>query len=61
MPWLALPYQNEEKKLELKQEFGVNSIPRLVVISNKDGSVIDDDAVDQVKTQDKAVYLGWLR
>jgi nucleoredoxin len=39
MPWLALPYENRERKEELSSRFGVSGIPSLVLLY-KDLSVI---------------------
>ena len=40
MPWLALPYEFEEIKIELKRKFGINGIPHFIVLSAFNFSVI---------------------
>ena len=43
MPWLAIPFEESEKIMNLKSRYGVCDIPTLVVIS-PDGKVLDHDA-----------------
>jgi len=32
MPWAAIPYSDEQRIQNLKQKFGINGIPTLVVL-----------------------------
>lgn len=43
MPWLALPFSKRNEKDQLSEQFGVNGIPTLVVISNTNGIVLSRD------------------
>jgi len=44
MPWLALPFSDENTRQKLEQAFQVNSIPCLVVI-DKEGKVVTTEGV----------------
>uniref|UniRef100_A0A1X7VIF4 Thioredoxin domain-containing protein n=1 Tax=Amphimedon queenslandica TaxID=400682 RepID=A0A1X7VIF4_AMPQE len=43
MPWLALPYENRDKKTELSKKFKVSGIPTLVFVNGEDGKTITQD------------------
>jgi len=56
MPWLALPYENREKKQELSDKFGVSGIPTLILL-NPDGSTITQDGRSMVVSDPRG---GWI-
>ena len=37
MPWLAVPYAEEQRIQNLKQRYGINGIPTLVVLDYRRG------------------------
>lgn len=43
MPWAAVPYTSATKDA-LSEKFGVEGIPRVIVLSGADGSIVNDDA-----------------
>ena len=49
MPWLAVPYQDEKIKSMLKQRYGINSIPTLVVVDSAGNLVTYDGRKDVQK------------
>jgi len=49
MSWLALPYEQQETKLQLKKMFGINGIPHLHVVSAHNGQPIEFDASDLIQ------------
>ena len=47
MPWLAIPWEQEERRRELASMLGVQGIPTLVLL-DADGSVITPDGRGEV-------------
>jgi Thioredoxin-related protein len=47
MPWLAVPWEQEERRRELAALLGVQGIPTLVLL-DADGSVITTDGRGEV-------------
>ncbi len=43
MPWTAVPYASALRET-IPDKFNVQGIPRVVVLSGADGSVVNDDA-----------------
>jgi len=43
MPWLALPFEDRDKKAELSKRFKVRGIPTLVIVDAKTGETITTD------------------
>ena len=43
MPWSAVPFDAAGRE-EMGEKFGVNGIPRVVVLDARDGSVVNNDA-----------------
>lgn len=43
MPWTAVPFDSELRE-SIPDKFNVTGIPRVVVLSGADGSVVNDDA-----------------
>ena len=48
MPWLAIDFKDDHKKATLGSKFGVCELPTLVVC-DKNGKLIKNDARDQVQ------------
>ena len=55
MPWLAIPYEDENRKQSLKSRFGVCEIPTLVVISPTDCSVVTYDGREAIMAGKQAL------
>ena len=49
MPWAAVPYLDEDRSQSLRQRFGINGIPTLVVIS-PNGTLISYDGRTDIQT-----------
>ncbi len=43
MPWTAIPFEAASREA-VPDKFGVQGIPRVVVLSGADGKVVNDDA-----------------
>ena len=43
MPWLAVPFKDEDLRSRLKQRFGVNAIPSIVILDAKTGAMVADE------------------
>eukprot|EP00747_Dinoflagellata_sp_TGD_P161713 gnl/TRDRNA2_/TRDRNA2_178484_c0_seq1.p1 gnl/TRDRNA2_/TRDRNA2_178484_c0~~gnl/TRDRNA2_/TRDRNA2_178484_c0_seq1.p1 ORF type:complete len:329 (+),score=74.47 gnl/TRDRNA2_/TRDRNA2_178484_c0_seq1:120-1106(+) len=53
MPWVALPFVDQQRKNQISQKFGVQGIPMLVVLSGETGQVISENGRGEVqKTTD---------
>jgi len=44
MPWAAVPFAAEEQRNGAGEKFGVQGIPRVVVLNAVDGAVVNADA-----------------
>ena len=49
MPWLAVPYEEEELRSRLKQRYGINSIPTIVIL-DMNGTMITDEGRYELQT-----------
>lgn len=47
MPWVAVPYEDEESRAQLTSLFGIQGIPSLILL-NPDGSIITEDGRGEV-------------
>jgi nucleoredoxin len=61
MPWLAIPYEDDRKRSELSQKFGISGIPALIVLSGKDGKVISTDGRADVMRDKAGIADRWLK
>ena len=43
MPWVAVPYKDNEQRQRLTSMFGVKGVPYLVIVNANDGTVKDED------------------
>jgi len=59
MPWLALPYAERRKKAKLSQVFGVQGIPRLVLIDPKTGRVSNPRANQDILAPNAEEKFPW--
>lgn len=53
MPWLALDFNEREKKEELSDKLGVDGIPSLILFEAKSGEIICNDARNHIERGDK--------
>lgn len=60
MPWLAVPFDDQETIKKLSKKYGVNGIPCLIII-DKDGKVLNDDCyIEIAQAKDPAeIVKGW--
>ncbi|PRP82904.1 hypothetical protein PROFUN_06681 [Planoprotostelium fungivorum] len=58
MPWMAIPYSDENLRTDLMQRFSVRTIPTLIVLG-RDGSIITRDARNQVASLGPKAYSVW--
>jgi len=56
--WLSIPYDDEDTREQLDTLFKVEGIPKLVIV-NEDGSIINDNAVRAVKTDETGADFPW--
>ena len=50
MPWFAVPFEDEHHKQNLKQRFGIQEVPTLVVVSTETGRVVSHQAREEIYT-----------
>ncbi len=50
MPWASVPFPAAEREA-IPDKFNVQGIPRVVVLSGADGSVVNDDARNVIATK----------
>ena len=63
MPFLAVPYADEQRIQSLKQRFGINGIPTLIVLdgARKPGELVSyDGRADLQNHQEQALDI-WLK
>merc|ERR1719320_1672267 len=61
MPWLALPYVERIKQGKLSRMYGVDGIPRLVMIDPKTGQAMNLDAKDDVLNDETLENFPWTK
>lgn len=59
MPWLALPYEEEERKNMLNQTFNVKSIPTFALVDASSGSVITTEARESLVQDPEGKEFPW--
>ena len=57
MPWAAIPHGNFHIN-DMMQTFGITKLPCLVVL-RKDGTVLIEDACDDIMNQGPRVFTSW--
>ena len=60
MPWLAIPYELEDLRDRLKQRFGINAIPTIVIL-DKNGTMITDEGRFELQTNQEAAIDIWRK
>lgn len=58
MPWLAIPYEDEQRRRQLSSKFSVRGIPSLIIL-DKDGDKITDDGRTDVMQHGEDAYEQW--
>ena len=60
MPWLALPFDDQDTNKKLCTKYGISGIPTLIIV-DKDGNVLlEDGYMDIAQATDPAkVVKGW--
>eukprot|EP00301_Raphidiophrys_heterophryoidea_P026072 c8902_g1_i1.p1 GENE.c8902_g1_i1~~c8902_g1_i1.p1 ORF type:complete len:458 (+),score=135.90 c8902_g1_i1:115-1374(+) len=58
MPWLALPYEDRDRKGELSEVFGVEGIPTFVIV-DKNGKTINASARGCVSSDPQGLEFPW--
>ena len=59
MPWLALPFQERQRKDDMKKLFGVNGIPALVVLGYPDCLVVTEDGAGDIFKRGNDAWTDW--
>lgn len=59
MPWLAVPFNDEERRLALKERFAAKGIPALFLI-NHSGDIKKSDCVPDVKNKGPLCVSDWV-
>lgn len=54
MPWLAIPYEDNDSRAQLTSLFGIQGIPSLILL-NPDGTVITEDGRGEVNEDPKGL------
>uniref|UniRef100_A0A0G4HX73 Thioredoxin domain-containing protein n=1 Tax=Chromera velia CCMP2878 TaxID=1169474 RepID=A0A0G4HX73_9ALVE len=58
MPWLAIPFENEEAKLRTSKKYRVSGIPKLMIVGH-DGEVITSDGRRAVTKDPEGLEWPW--
>ena len=58
MPWLAVPYTDEPRIAALKQRFGINGIPTMVLVDSQ-GTVVTYDARKDIQKDPAECIKKW--
>ncbi len=61
MPWLAIPYEDEDSRTQLTTLYGIQGIPTLILL-NPDGSLITEDGRGEINDdpQGTVIKFGFL-
>ncbi len=55
MPWLAVPFSDDARIASLKQKFGINGIPTLIIVDTQ-GNLVRAEGREEI-TKDAAAAL----
>merc|ERR1712078_928766 len=58
MPWLALDFEDRQRKAQLSSMFGVRGIPALIIV-DKDGSVITKEGRGALSSDPQGAKFPW--
>ncbi|KAL3876105.1 hypothetical protein ACJMK2_033983 [Sinanodonta woodiana] len=59
MPWKALSFSDRERKASLSEHFGIDGIPTFVLLNAKDGSIVINDANENVMADPRGENFPW--
>jgi len=59
MPWTAVPYDNEDSRVELNEHFGVEGFPTLIIVDPKTGRVINSEGRQAVVSDEACQDFPW--
>jgi len=59
MPWLALPYEDQQRKDELNKQFSVRSIPTLALVDSVTGATITTEARESLVRDPEGKDFPW--
>ena len=59
MPWLGVPYKEEDLRSRLKQRFGINAIPSIVILDAKTGAMVADEGRFELQTNVESALEIW--
>ena len=57
MPWKAVKYDDEAKKKNLEQKFGVMEIPMLVILDATSGEQVSSDGIQNLQNHQSTVIV----
>ncbi|XP_067137113.1 nucleoredoxin-like protein 2 [Centruroides vittatus] len=57
--WYALPYGSTDTE-KLKIQFNIEGIPTLIIV-NKDGTLVNDDGIDDIEAKGAEAYKDWIK
>ena len=57
MPWTAIQYDNEPRKKQLEQRYGIMEIPKLIILKAADGTLVSDDGESDFQDKGAAAIL----
>ena len=58
MPWLAVPYSDEPRIASLKQKFGINGIPTLIIVDTA-GNLVRAEGREEITKDPAAALEAW--
>ena len=62
MPFCAIPYQEEQRIQNLKQRFGINGIPTLIIIDfNRGGELVSYDGRVDLQNHQEQAFEMWVK
>jgi len=62
MPWLAIPYNNEDEKEACSKKYSIQGLPTLVLIDGETGETIDEEGRGAVlKIKNKILLIIMLK
>lgn len=60
MPFAAIPYTDEQRIQNLKQRFGINGIPTLVVLDRK-GEMVSFEGRTDIQNHQEGAFELWQK
>lgn len=59
MPWLAIPFDNEEVRDSLSTKYKIRGIPALIAVDAKSGALVTDSAREELMRDKEAQRFPW--